>query len=262
MNENSDSRDWGKKLFKYGIPVAAVLSLGWFVYAVLIAYPQVTACTASWMTVNAIGPFPEQEIAQFNSCLKLNEFGDYLAGSFAPLAFLWLIIAVLIQSRELKAQQDALMDQLVESRKQTNFLHAEQATARAETNSKRFEKFLKLVRLALQDVNRGSPYTRDADDVTFMRYMAKKNADSIVKAIAVLKGDAKPLHGFHPESIVEYAKKIYPYIDELRSLERILSAQDLETYRACHMPEVLEALDELDRFIAQQAAQNEREPAT
>ena len=36
--------------------------------------------------------------------LGLNEIGDYLAGAFSPLAFLWLVIGYLMQNRELKTQ--------------------------------------------------------------------------------------------------------------------------------------------------------------
>jgi len=38
-------------------------------------------------------------------CLKGNERGDLLAGIFAPLAFIWLVATVLIQSSELKDQR-------------------------------------------------------------------------------------------------------------------------------------------------------------
>ena len=38
-------------------------------------------------------------------CLYLNEFGDFLAGAFAPVAFLWVAVAVIIQSLELNAQR-------------------------------------------------------------------------------------------------------------------------------------------------------------
>lgn len=37
-----------------------------------------------------------------------NEFGDFLAGAFAPLAFLWLALTVWLQSRELRLQRKEL----------------------------------------------------------------------------------------------------------------------------------------------------------
>lgn len=36
--------------------------------------------------------------------MELNALGDYLAGTFAPLAFLWLVVAVFVQKEELRAQ--------------------------------------------------------------------------------------------------------------------------------------------------------------
>jgi hypothetical protein len=40
--------------------------------------------------------------------LALNELGDFLAGAFAPIAFLWLFVAVMVQSQELALQRDEL----------------------------------------------------------------------------------------------------------------------------------------------------------
>lgn len=40
--------------------------------------------------------------------LKLNELGDFLAGAFGPVAFLWLVLGFLQQGRELKLSTDAL----------------------------------------------------------------------------------------------------------------------------------------------------------
>jgi hypothetical protein len=44
---------------------------------------------------------------------KLNEIGDFLAGVFSPLAFIWLVAAVLTQRQEL----DETRDQFVENQK-------------------------------------------------------------------------------------------------------------------------------------------------
>lgn len=42
------------------------------------------------------------------SALKLNEIGDLLAGIFAPLAFLWLILGFFQQQKELRLNTEAL----------------------------------------------------------------------------------------------------------------------------------------------------------
>jgi hypothetical protein len=46
--------------------------------------------------------------ANYLSCRSLNELGDFLAGAFAPLAFVWVAGTVFIQSRELAAQRKEL----------------------------------------------------------------------------------------------------------------------------------------------------------
>lgn len=46
--------------------------------------------------------------------LKLNELGDFLAGAFGPVAFLWLVLGFLQQGRELKLSTDALQLQAEE----------------------------------------------------------------------------------------------------------------------------------------------------
>ncbi|CAH0179461.1 hypothetical protein SRABI123_01400 [Pseudomonas sp. Bi123] len=46
--------------------------------------------------------------------LKLNELGDFLAGVFGPIAFLWLVLGFLQQGRELKLSSDALQLQAEE----------------------------------------------------------------------------------------------------------------------------------------------------
>lgn len=60
--------------------------------AVLAAYLS-AAGAAKWKTLLASPP---------------NEFGDFLAGAFAPLAFLWLALTVWLQSRELRLQRKEL----------------------------------------------------------------------------------------------------------------------------------------------------------
>jgi len=47
-------------------------------------------------------------IERYLSCRSSNELGDFLAGVFAPLAFIWVAGTVFIQSRELAAQQQEL----------------------------------------------------------------------------------------------------------------------------------------------------------
>lgn len=47
-------------------------------------------------------------LVRYFDCYDLNAVGDFLAGVFAPIAFLWLVVAVLIQSQELSLQRQEL----------------------------------------------------------------------------------------------------------------------------------------------------------
>ncbi len=57
----------------------------------------------------------------FISCRDVNELGDFLAGAFAPLAFLWLVITVFLQSKELAAQREELSFATEAADKQADF---------------------------------------------------------------------------------------------------------------------------------------------
>ncbi|KAE9643026.1 hypothetical protein [Pseudomonas sp. PB106] len=46
--------------------------------------------------------------------LKLNELGDFAAGAFGPVAFLWLVLGYIQQGRELKLSSEALRMQTEE----------------------------------------------------------------------------------------------------------------------------------------------------
>jgi len=48
--------------------------------------------------------------------LKLNEWGDFLSGGFAPLAFFWLVLGYFQQGKELKLSREALLLQASELR--------------------------------------------------------------------------------------------------------------------------------------------------
>lgn len=62
-----------------------------------------------------------------NFGLELNTLGDFLAGVFAPVAFLWLFIAVMIQSEELAEQRREL-----ELTRDVSIQLAKEAKAQAE----------------------------------------------------------------------------------------------------------------------------------
>ena len=53
--------------------------------------------------------------------LTLNELGDFLAGAFGPMAFLWLVLGYIQQGKELSASSRALEMQVLELKKTLEF---------------------------------------------------------------------------------------------------------------------------------------------
>lgn len=69
--------------------------------------------------------------ARHLTCSEWNVVGDFLAGAFAPLAFLWLVTAVFIQSQELKAQREELEATREEMKESRSVLTDQASTAKA-----------------------------------------------------------------------------------------------------------------------------------
>ena len=100
------SRDWR-------IWFGLVITIGWISTGILYVL-SVTRST------------PEQEFT-------LEVIGSFLEGAFAPLAFLWLVIGLFIQQRELARNSEALRKTSEQSEKQTLAIAATEMNARQET---------------------------------------------------------------------------------------------------------------------------------
>ena len=107
------------KHFNKWMVIAIVLTVGYFFFLYFAAEGTVASrdCASSGVVANWFG------------CLTMNELGDFFAGAFAPVAFIWLVAAVLIQSQELRAQREELeqnrevmMAQAAEARKQAEYI--------------------------------------------------------------------------------------------------------------------------------------------
>lgn len=103
-------------------------------------------------------------IRTFLSNPKLNEFGDFLAGTFAPLALFWLVAAVLTQRQELddartqfKKNQEVTEAQLNTVRQQNEFA-AKQSDRNYKLNlfEPRFEVFEEVDKIA-RSIPNGQP---------------------------------------------------------------------------------------------------------
>lgn len=64
---------------------------------------------------------------------SLDAVGSFLEGAFAPLAFLWLVIGLFIQQRELASNTEALRKTSEQSEMQTQAIAATEMNARQET---------------------------------------------------------------------------------------------------------------------------------
>jgi hypothetical protein len=102
-----------------------------------------------------IGAFVTSRFDDFLG-LKLNELGDFLAGSFGPIAFLWLVLGFLQQGRELKLSTDALKLQAEELKNSV-----EQQTIMAQAATAQIDAQLKTLQIQQAEVERSvSPILR------------------------------------------------------------------------------------------------------
>ena len=79
-----------------------------------------------WYVAEAMRQNPDQS-------LSLDIVGSFLEGAFAPLAFLWLVLGLFIQQRELARHADELRRSSEQSEKQTQAIAATEMNARQET---------------------------------------------------------------------------------------------------------------------------------
>ena len=88
--------------------------------------------TFFWITstVLYVTVINESDPSQTNS---MDSVGSFLEGAFAPLAFLWLVLGLFIQQRELADNTDAMRRTVEQSVKQTQAIAATEMNARQET---------------------------------------------------------------------------------------------------------------------------------
>ena len=65
--------------------------------------------------------------------IPMQDLGGFLEGAFAPLAFLWLVIGMFIQQKELADNTEVLRRTSIQSEKQTQAIAATELNARQET---------------------------------------------------------------------------------------------------------------------------------
>ena len=86
----------------------------------------------------------------YSKKLSLNELGDLLASAFAPLAFMWMVITILMQGKELRLQREELSmqrEELANSsaqlERQSNVMERQQTQENSEAQLKEIEDKLR-----------------------------------------------------------------------------------------------------------------------
>lgn len=100
--------------------------------------------------------------------LPANEMGDFLAGAAAPLAFLWLVVAVFLQKEELSLQRAELQQSRLALHRQ-----ADETAALVKQN-------MEAVRIAQRSLE------------LQMRQIAEVRSDNLIQILAELVQDIRP----------------------------------------------------------------------
>ena len=125
--------------------------------------------------------------ADFSKPMPLNEVGDFLAGVFSPIAFLYLYLGYVQQGEELKLQAEELSNLVKEQRKQNEIYENELAIKRIESKPKIVCKNAGYTYRIYEEPN------GDFEGTTF--YFSIVNLGSIAKDILITgKGIQKTIH--------------------------------------------------------------------
>lgn len=220
---------WGLRIT---IGFAVVFTVAGCGLAIALAGPQLIHCAAGWNIYDPRGWFSDAPPEGFK-CMGLNEYGDFLAGTFAPLAFLWLVLAVFLQRAELTDQKNALLAQLNESKEHTEFYIR-------ETAKKDLERLLKTVRVRLTYVEPRDRNTMDSD-IAYLMACGHAKVSSITAAIRPnIQNDYERNRAGQNK---REAAKLKPEIPSLRAIRDRLVPSEIAIYEACAIPELIEVLE-------------------
>jgi hypothetical protein len=123
-----------------------------------------------WFVITSVKADPDQS-------LTLGVIGNFLEGAFAPLAFLWLVLGLFMQQRELANNTEVLKRTSEQSEKQTLAIAATEMNARQET----FFKIAESVKLQLGGIT-GMLFASGLGPVGSGRYDREEIADMFQKS--------------------------------------------------------------------------------
>lgn len=265
-------------LKRWGIP--AVITLVVVCAAILLLWSQVWNCWGQWTTWPSLA---EQILSSYlppSSCMKPNEIGDFLAGVFAPIAFIWLACAVVLQSYELAAQRKELTFARKVAEEQTKatlaqashaernadlvqsqlVLSEEEHRRKEEAEAKeQFHIFLNEIRLAFVFALEGS--SADGPDIDYLTAHGARDRASIsdimrnfqspdeVGIVRTYTGGQMTLRDYSRGRLGVLSQNA-PNTALVNGIRNRLSEQDLETYKRLKIDKFCELIDEVDHLIA------------
>lgn len=130
----------------------------------------------AWYLVGVQQSHPDESLAP-------DAFGSFLEGAFAPLAFMWLVLGLFIQQRELARNTEAVHRTSEQSEKQTAAIAATEMNARQET----FFKIADAVKHQLGGVS-GMLFASGLGPIGSGRYTREQMDDHFTRAAS---GDAE-----------------------------------------------------------------------
>lgn len=191
-------------------------------------------------------PFVDPPIGRTDyACLDLNEFGDFLAGTFAPLAFLWLVLAVILQSKELGEQRRALLAQLDETRQLTEMQAAELNLSRARSGNEKFRAYLSILRKDLRLVDHHMREDEIDDDIAYFTRFGQSKVNAIDGALSFTR-EGHPIRNTSERNLVRILKNAMnaaQHVEELKRLNTQLTGHDLKTFESCLLPPLIQVLE-------------------
>ncbi|QIA23646.1 hypothetical protein [Mesorhizobium sp. AA22] len=159
------------------------------------------------------------------SNLSLNTFGDFLAGVCAPLAFLWLFIATMVQSQELALQREELRltreefrlnrevakQQAEEARSQARFIGTQTAIIQASEIDKLIEIQMQAVVRRVNDIKGYEIFVGEGGERTKIPLSSSYSEPYVdfvdaVRALIKAAEDLRRIRSLFPERPVHFKK--------------------------------------------------------
>ncbi|MBJ7539267.1 hypothetical protein [Marinomonas transparens] len=117
--------------------------------------------------------------------MRLNEIGDYLAGAFSPLAFLWLVIGYLMQNSELKLNRISIERQANELESTTK-IQLKRERKFFDSNQPIIE--IKLFKVSIDESNISIFFSNLGSRATNATFSSQFMNDNILEKIDIDKG--------------------------------------------------------------------------